>query len=195
MRLRPERVLRKIESLSALPKDDTSVLLSDVVQAVFRALFLSREEKKEVLPYLSQEIPTTILVVRLYIANRFQQYELMSRTLPSLNKPKDHKHPRSNNTNTELLARAVATTVDSGADGADSKGGGRVGRGRGGSRRGGQRRWTDAGRTSNINSDEHLPGGKKGVKSCPFCVAKADLTLLIESAPAPGSPVPARAIS
>ena len=66
-----ECVLRKIESLSALTKDDNSVLPSDVVQAVFRALFLSREEKKEVLPYLSQEIPTTILVVRLYIANRF----------------------------------------------------------------------------------------------------------------------------
>ena len=45
-----ESVLRKIESLSALTKDDNSVLPSDVVQAVFRALFLSQEEKKEVLP-------------------------------------------------------------------------------------------------------------------------------------------------
>ena len=97
-------VLRKIESLSALTKGDNSVLPSDVVQAVFLALFLSREEKKEVLPYLSQEVPTTISVVRLYIANRFQQYELMASTLPSLHKPKDPKHPRSNNTNTELLA-------------------------------------------------------------------------------------------
>ena len=60
-----ERVLRKIESLSALTKDDNSVLPSDVVQAVFRALFLSREEKKEVLLYQSQEIPTMIWVVRL----------------------------------------------------------------------------------------------------------------------------------
>ena len=41
-----ERVLRKIESLSALTKDDNSSLPSDVVQAVFRALYLSREEKK-----------------------------------------------------------------------------------------------------------------------------------------------------
>ena len=93
-------VLRKIESLSALTKDDNSVLPSDVVQAVFRALLLNREERKEVLPYLSQEVPTTISVVRLYIANRFQQYELMASTLPSLHKPKDPKHPRSNNTNT-----------------------------------------------------------------------------------------------
>ena len=52
-----ERVLRKIESLSALTKDDNLVLPSDVVQAVFPALFLSREEKKEVLPYLSQVNP------------------------------------------------------------------------------------------------------------------------------------------
>ena len=42
-----ERVLRKIESLSALTKDDNSVLPSDVVQAVFRALFLTREEKRK----------------------------------------------------------------------------------------------------------------------------------------------------
>ena len=39
-----ERVLRKIKSLSALTKDDNSVLPSDVVQAVFRALFLSQKE-------------------------------------------------------------------------------------------------------------------------------------------------------
>ena len=39
-----ERAPRKIESLSALTKDDKSVLPSDVVQAGFRALFLSREE-------------------------------------------------------------------------------------------------------------------------------------------------------
>ena len=95
-----EWVLRKIESLSALTKDDNSVLPSKVVQAVFRALFLTREEKIEVLPYLSQEIPTTILAVCLHIANHFQQYELMTSTLPSLSKSKDSKHPRSNNSNT-----------------------------------------------------------------------------------------------
>ena len=68
-----ERVLRKIESLSALTKDDDSVLPSDVVQAVFRALYLSREEKKSVLPYLSQAATATISVIRLYIANRFKE--------------------------------------------------------------------------------------------------------------------------
>ena len=173
-----ERVLRKIESLSALTKDDNLVLPSNVVQAVFPALFLSREEKKEVLPYLSQVIPTTISAVRLYIANRFQQYELMTSTLPSLSKSKDSKHPRSNNSNTELLAGAAATTVDGGADGADGKGKGGGdrgggGRGRGTGGRGGQRRWPDAGRTSNNNSDGRPPGGRQGVKSCRFCVAKS----------------------
>ena len=48
-----KRVLRKIERLSALSKNDNSILPSNVVQAVFRALYLSREEKKVVLPYLS----------------------------------------------------------------------------------------------------------------------------------------------
>ena len=36
-----ECVLRKIESLSVLTKDDNSILPSDVVQAVFRSLYLS----------------------------------------------------------------------------------------------------------------------------------------------------------
>ena len=47
-----ERVLRKVESLSALTKNDDSNLPSDIIQAIFRALYLSREEKKAVLPYL-----------------------------------------------------------------------------------------------------------------------------------------------
>ena len=64
-----KRVLMKIESLSALTKDDNSILPSDVVQAVFRALYLSREEKMAVLPYLSRAATATITVIRLYIAN------------------------------------------------------------------------------------------------------------------------------
>ena len=69
-----ERVLRKIESLSALTKDDDSVLPSDVVQAVFRALYLSREEKKSgsTLPKQSSH-KKTISVICLYIANRFKE--------------------------------------------------------------------------------------------------------------------------
>ena len=58
-----ERVLKKIEGLSALTKNDSSVLPSDVVQAVFRALFLSREEKKAVLHYVSQAATATITVI------------------------------------------------------------------------------------------------------------------------------------
>ena len=63
-----ECVLRKIESLSALTKYDNSILPSDVVQAVFRDLYLSQEEKKTVLPYLSRAATATISVIRLYIA-------------------------------------------------------------------------------------------------------------------------------
>ena len=39
-----ECVLRKVESLSGLTKEDNTILPSDVVQAVFRALYLSQEE-------------------------------------------------------------------------------------------------------------------------------------------------------
>ena len=76
-----KRVLRKIECLSALTKGVDTILPSNVVQAVFRALYQSREEKKAVLPYLSQAVTATISVTRLYIANRFKEYKLMSSTL------------------------------------------------------------------------------------------------------------------
>ena len=70
-----EMVLRKIETLSSLVGreggGDDYALPSDVVQAVFRALFLSREERKAVLPYLSRTATTTITDLRLYIENRF----------------------------------------------------------------------------------------------------------------------------
>ena len=76
-----ECVLRKVESLSGLTKDDNIILPSDVVQAVFQDLYLSREEKKAVLSYLSKEVTATTSVIRLYIANRFKEYKLMSSTL------------------------------------------------------------------------------------------------------------------
>ena len=66
-----ELVLRKIETLSSLVGreggGDEYVLPSDVVQAVFRALYLSRDERKAVLPYLSRTATKTITDIRLYI--------------------------------------------------------------------------------------------------------------------------------
>ena len=62
-----ERVLRKIETLSSLVKDaggDETHLPTDVIQAVFRALHLSTQEKKEVLPYLAADVRVTITVIR-----------------------------------------------------------------------------------------------------------------------------------
>ena len=66
-------------------------------------------------------------VIRLYIANRFQQYELMASTLGSLAKHKEPKNSRSNNTNTKILAGAAATAANTKADGANGQGGGRSG--------------------------------------------------------------------
>ena len=157
-----------------LTKDDNTILPSDVVQAVFWALYLSREKKKAVLPHLSQEIPETISVVCLYIANRFQEYELMASTLGSLAEHKELKSPRSNNG--KILDGAAATASDTGADGTNRQGGGRGrGGGRGGGRRGGKpgrRKWPDNGRTSNNNTDRRPPGRRKHVRSCTFCKAK-----------------------
>ena len=109
-----KRVLRKIESLSALSKNNNSILPSNVVQAVFRALYLSREEKKAVLPYLSQETTATISVVRVYMANRFKEYELMASTLGPVGNSKEPKNSRF--TNAKILAGAAAT-AGVGADG------------------------------------------------------------------------------
>ena len=51
-----ESVLRKIECLSALSKNDDFVLPSDVVQAVFRAVYLSGEEKKQFYPICPKQL-------------------------------------------------------------------------------------------------------------------------------------------
>ena len=64
----------------------------------------------------------TISVIRLYIANRFKEYELMSNTLGPLGKNKEPKNPRFNNA--EILARAAATAAGAGADGSNGQGGG-----------------------------------------------------------------------
>ena len=66
-----ERVLSKIEALSSL-KEDTQPLPSDVTTAIFRALHLSTEEKKEVLPLLKRPDGLSIAEMRKYTADRFK---------------------------------------------------------------------------------------------------------------------------
>ena len=138
-----ERVLRKIEALSALTKDDESALPSDVVQAIFCALYLDRQEQKQVLPYLSRQAIATIKVLRIYVENRFKEYELMSSTLGQVNNHKDQKPPRLNNTDSFFGAAAadgVGADDTNGPDGGRDWGGGRGGKrgGRGGGRGGGR---------------------------------------------------------
>ena len=55
-----ERVLRKVKSLWPLMKNDDTSLPADIIQAIFRTLYLSREEKKAVLPYLGHDVEVTI---------------------------------------------------------------------------------------------------------------------------------------
>ena len=169
-----ELVLRKIETLSSLVGreggGDEYALPTDVVQAVFKALYLSRDERKQVLPYLSRTATTTITDMRLYIENRFREYEMLSTVLGHDTKPREPKKPRHDNPG--ILLGAAATTGPE-AGGARGRGGngGKMGRGggrrSGGGRGGGRggsswgRRWPGAGRSDNY------PEAK-----CAFCVEK-----------------------
>ena len=47
-----ERLLRKVESISALMNGDAKSLPADVTQVIFNALNLDMQEKKEVIPLL-----------------------------------------------------------------------------------------------------------------------------------------------
>ena len=69
-------------------------LLADVVQAIFLLLYLSKEEKKAILPYLGADVGLTISVIHLYITNRFWEYKMMANTLGPPLKTKDQKMPR-----------------------------------------------------------------------------------------------------
>ena len=120
-----ERVLLKVESFSALMNNDDNSLPAVIIQAIFRALYLSREEKKAVLPYLGQDVEVTISVIRLYITNRFREYEMMSNALGPPFKAKEQKTPRL--PNVEITAGA-ATTADGGGADKTSEQGGRGGR-------------------------------------------------------------------
>ena len=88
-----ELLLRKVESLSALMKNAETNLPADVVQAIFRSLYLGTEEKKAILNYLGADVGVTILVIRLYINNRFCEYKTMSNALGPPLKTKDQKMP------------------------------------------------------------------------------------------------------
>ena len=109
------------------------------------------------LPYLSQAVTATISVIRLYIDNRFKEYEMMSSTLRPLSKNKEPKTPYM--TNAKILAGAATTAAGAGADRTSGQGGQVGGGGRGGgSGQGGKigrRKWPDTGRTGNVNTDAH----------------------------------------
>ena len=74
-------MLQYVESLSALMKNDEERLPADIVQSIFKALHLSVEEKKQVLPYLKANAVNTINTIREFISNRFHEYEAMINTL------------------------------------------------------------------------------------------------------------------
>ena len=94
----------------------------------------------------------------------------MSSTLGPVNRHKEPKNPRFNNTG---ILSGAAATAGLGADGGGGGGGadGTGGRGGGGGRGGkySRRKWPDAGRSGGVNTGERPPAR---VKKCDFCVAK-----------------------
>ena len=83
-----ERLLRKVESISALMNGDAKSLPADVTQVIFNASNLNMQEKKEVIPLLEDDQGVTISVMRAYIANRFKTYDMIASALGSGPKPK-----------------------------------------------------------------------------------------------------------
>ena len=155
-----ERVLTKIESLSALMKNDEASLSADIVQAIFLCLHLSTEEKKQVLHYLKANVKFSITEIREYIFNRFQEYEAMINALGPPPKQKfELKPPRP----AEITAGAAIT--DGSGEGA-GQGGRGAGSGRGGwGRRGGRSKWPNKVDPLGGNTGIFLPEKKKKRKT------------------------------
>ena len=90
-----ELVLRKLEALLALMKCDETPLPADVMQTIFWSLYLSTEEKKQILLYLETDVGVSITVIRQYKPNQFREYETMANALGPPIKPKNKpKLPR-----------------------------------------------------------------------------------------------------
>ena len=83
-----ERLLRKVESISALMASDESPLPLDVTQVIFRALYLSTEAKKGVVYLLEDDTGVSITTMRKYIAQIFKTYEMMASALGPPVKPR-----------------------------------------------------------------------------------------------------------
>ena len=50
-------------------KNDETSLPADIIQAIFRCLYLSTEEKKQVLHYLKANVKVSVTEIRGYITN------------------------------------------------------------------------------------------------------------------------------
>ena len=130
-----EQILTKIESLSALLKNDKTSLPADIIQAIFHCLYLFTEENKLILHYLKANVQVSVTEIRGYITNRFQVYETMINAL--VKQKYEPKLPRP----AEITAGAAIT--DGGEVGAGRGGrGASAGRGDGGWR-GGRSKWPD----------------------------------------------------
>ena len=87
-----------------------------IIQAIFRSLYLSTEEKKQILHYLKANVQVSVTEIRGYITNRFQEYETMINALgPPVRQKYEPKLPRP----VEITAGAAIT--DGGGGGQDGE--------------------------------------------------------------------------
>ena len=83
-----EKLLRHVESISALRWGDKNPLPADVTQTIFQALNLSTEEKLRILPLLQNPDGVSIATMRDYISKHFKDFEMIASALGSSRKHK-----------------------------------------------------------------------------------------------------------
>ena len=102
-------------------KCEETSLPADVTQAIFRALYLSIEEKKAILHNLEADVGVIVTLIRQYITNRFCEYKTMANALGPPIKPKEPKLPRL--PSVDITAVAATTEEGEGAGGPGGRGG------------------------------------------------------------------------
>ena len=78
-----EKLLRHVESRSALRGGDENPLPADVTQTIFQALNLSTEKKLRILPLLQNPDGILIATMRDYISKHFKVFEMIASALGS----------------------------------------------------------------------------------------------------------------
>ena len=158
-----ERLLRKVESISALMDGDSNPLPADVTQVIFWALNLIMQEKEEILYLLDNERGVTIATMQDYIADRFKTYKMIASALGSAPKPR-LPPPPPRLPPAHITAGSATTEEDKQSRGRGrGQGGGFRGKGRGGGGTGPPQPSAGRGKDGRVG---------RAALSCEYCLAK-----------------------